>query len=114
MRAFQVDDEAGAGTSVVVFADHAVVARREGAIELDAEFGEVSCRRAAHFDELAPGPVPREVLWGAGWWFECSKCGQRASEDMGGKLIGYNAICDQCLSPTPSVCEASDGGSKSG
>ena len=53
----------------VVFAEHNVVARREGANELNIEFGDVeSCRRAPQFDQYADaGKVPVQALLDAGW-----------------------------------------------
>jgi hypothetical protein len=61
----------------VRFADHSVVARREGANELGTDFEAVECRRAPEFDAYAPGPVPDPVLVEHGWWFECMQCSQR-------------------------------------
>lgn len=73
------------GSCVVVFAERAVVARRDGANELDAEFGEVSCRRAPWADEYAPGPVPIEAeISKGGFWYECGcGCGRRIDSDQG-------------------------------
>lgn len=49
-KAFIVSDDEG---SVIRFARHGVVARREGAQALNQEFQFVSCRRAPEFDEYA-------------------------------------------------------------
>lgn len=31
--------------------------------------------RAPHFDQYAPGPVPKEALLANGWWLGCDECG---------------------------------------
>lgn len=70
-KAFVVSEDME-GRSVIVFAQHNVVARREGANELNTEFEYVECRRAPEFDSHAEkGFVPRSVLMGLGWWFTC-------------------------------------------
>lgn len=67
---------------VVVFAGHSVVARREGANELNEEFGGVTCKRAPEFDEYAAaGKVPVKAMLAAGWWWECQSCGRHVYED---------------------------------
>lgn len=59
----------------IVFAKHNVVARREGALDIDCDFEDVeSCRRAPQFDQYAPGPVPVRALMENGWWWECFGC----------------------------------------
>lgn len=68
----------------VRFAQHAVVARREGANELDIDFESATCSRARHFDEYSPGPVPWLVLIDHGWWCECHGCGIRIDSDHEG------------------------------
>ncbi len=98
------DVDAGA---VIVFANHSVVARREGASELDVEFGDVSCHRAPGFDGREPGPIPKSELWGVGWWFDCVECENRTSENLGGKMTENGAVCEQCREP--SVSEAQGG-----
>lgn len=79
LKAYMVTDTYE-GHASVEFAHHAVVARREGANELNTEFDAVTCRRAPQFDHFAPGPVPRMALIEDGWWFECSNCYRRAEE----------------------------------
>lgn len=83
MKAYVVTSEDGADgdRSCVEFAKHNVVARREGAQYLDSEFEYVTCRRAAEFDDLAPGPVPPTVLIDHGWRFECRGCYQIVEND---------------------------------
>ena len=73
------DDE----NTVVVFAISSVVARREGANEMDTSFEAVdSCRRAPQFDSFAEqGFVPAEELIAAGWWFGCQGCFRKVSTD---------------------------------
>lgn len=83
MKAFVVTDEYGDGCAVIAFAEHAVAARRDGANELGADFGSVSCRRARWADAYAPGPVPtRAKIEEGGWWVECAcGCGERIDSD---------------------------------
>lgn len=84
IKAYTVTDDYE-GECVIIFAERSVVARREGANELNAEFGEVTCRRAQWADEYAPGPVPVEAqINRGGFWFECScGCGRRIDSDEG-------------------------------
>jgi hypothetical protein len=88
--------------SVVIFHEHAVSARRIGAASLDLDFGDVECRRSAAFDQFAPGPVPSQALWDAGWWFECDGCSSRAS-DGDGTMIGERVYCDECQRNDPAI-----------
>jgi hypothetical protein len=80
MKAYVVRETYNDGCCVR-FAEQSVVARREGANELDTDFEAVECRRAPEFDEYAPGPVPDRVLVEHGWWFECTQCSQRISNE---------------------------------
>lgn len=81
LRAYTVHD--GGDHSVIVFAHHNVVARREGANEMDCGFNEVDyCKRSPEFDSYAPGPVPPLVAIEHGWWFECSCCGRKVDSDV--------------------------------
>ncbi|UYZ60157.1 hypothetical protein [Hymenobacter latericus] len=69
----------------VVFADHAVTARRKGADELNTDFtDDLSVKRAKHFDQYAPqGSVPLEVLvMEHGWSHECDECSERVTQDL--------------------------------
>lgn len=78
MKAYVVTDEYGEGSGCVQFAKHSVVARREGANELNCDFDGVSCRRAPEFDTYADaGDVPPAALVEYGWWFECMQCSQK-------------------------------------
>lgn len=86
MKAYAVHDNYE-GYGAVVFAAYAATARRLGANELGIEWESVeSCRRAPHFDQYAPGPVPTMVLIEHGWWSECVHCGRRVSNDMADEL----------------------------
>ena len=81
LKAYTVHD--GGDHSVIVFAQHNVVARREGANEMDIGFNEVDyCKRSPEFDSYAPGPVPPLDAIDHGWWFECACCGRRVDDDV--------------------------------
>lgn len=86
LRAYVVQDDSGDGQVCLQFADRNVVARREGANEMDADFGNVTCRRATWADGYAPGPVPLQVcIEVGGWWQECAcGCGRKVSSDGDG------------------------------
>jgi hypothetical protein len=80
-KAWIVDDH-HEENSVVVFHSHGLAARRLGANEFDGDFDAVKCRRAKEFDEYAAqGFVPPLVLLKNGWWFTCSGCFERVSEE---------------------------------
>jgi len=85
LKAYVVTDEFGEGYAAVMFAEKSVVARREGANELDCEFGDVSCKRAPWADDLAPGPVsPKDCIELGGFWYECGcGCGRRINDEGG-------------------------------
>lgn len=79
VKAYMVSDDEH---SVICFAKHNVVARREGANELGTEFGSVRCERAAYADDFAEqGWVPPQVLLANGWWMGCRYCGNQVWED---------------------------------
>ncbi len=82
MKAYQVT-EPDEGHSVITFAKHSVVARREGANELNIDFECVErCERKPQFDQYAAaGCVPVQALLKDGWWFECQHCSARVGED---------------------------------
>jgi len=85
LKAYQVDHYEGPEEgSVIVFATSNAPARRMGASELNLDWDSVeSCRRAPHFDQYAPGPVPVDVMIEAGWRFACDRweCQQPISHD---------------------------------
>lgn len=80
LKAFRID---GNEYCIIRFHSHAIAARREGAQELDEDFGSVECKRAPEFDSYAPlGKVPRKALVEVhGWWQECTYCSSHVSED---------------------------------
>jgi hypothetical protein len=82
LKAFTVLEEYE-NTGGIIFAKHAVTARRIGAGEYaDGDFSLVSCRRAKWADKYADtGIVPAsEMVW-HGWHFECGFCGRRIDDD---------------------------------
>jgi hypothetical protein len=83
LKAFSVTEE-NDNTGGIVFAKHAITARRIGANQYaDGEFGYVTCRRAKWADEYAEhGDVPLSAMVEAGWNFECGSCGRRIDSDM--------------------------------
>jgi hypothetical protein len=69
-------------TGGIVFAEHAIVARREGAERYnDGDFSGVTCRRAPWADAFAGKPIPAKVMIAHGWHFECCGCGATIDED---------------------------------
>ena len=100
MKAYQVTDQGPDAGACVVFAEHAVVARRQGAQELDCEFESVSCARAPDFDAYALlGYVPADVLVDHGWFIFCQRCEARVDGDNDHDLVveGRNQWCSpQC------------------
>lgn len=96
-------------TGGIIFAHHAIVARRWGANEWgDGELTSVSCNRMPGLDRFAEaGRVPASVLVEAGWHFECW-CGARVDDDsLAGRglpasgVIGFSDgmvfCCEACL-----------------
>lgn len=99
-------------TGGIVFAKHAVVARRKGAHQFgDGEFAGLSCRRAPWADAFADKPIPAKVMIANGWHFECCGCGATIDEDflhdedlpLGGVVGSQHSriYCSQ-------ICEARD------
>ncbi|WP_262140653.1 hypothetical protein [Serratia ficaria] len=87
LKAFSVQaDEFGC----IRFAKTHVEARREGAAELEVEFGDiVSCRRAPALDAYAAaGHVPWKVLIEEhGWSQECGYCNRRVHDETEGRVL---------------------------
>jgi hypothetical protein len=83
LKAFAVTEEYES-TGAIIFAKHAVTARRLGANEYaDGEFSSVSCRRSPWADDCAEtGIVPVSLMVEHGWHFECTGCGQRIDTDL--------------------------------
>ncbi|MBZ9600697.1 hypothetical protein [Phyllobacterium chamaecytisi] len=82
LKAFAVT-ETDDNTGGIVFARHAVTARRHGANEYaGGEFAYVSCRRAPWADRFAENQDPTiSVMIAHGWHFECQGCGAKIDED---------------------------------
>lgn len=88
LKAFAVLEDCE-NTGGIVFAQHAVVARRIGAGQYNGgEFDGLSCRRAPWADEFAGKPIPIKVMISHGWHFECCGCGATIDEDW---------LCDEGL-----------------
>lgn len=84
---------------VIAFASCNVVARREGANELNIEFSDVeSCRRVPSLDDYAgqPGGVPMRVLVeDHGWSQECGYCERRVYHDHAPRVwVADQVFCD--------------------
>ncbi|WP_273823063.1 hypothetical protein [Pseudomonas asplenii] len=68
--------------STIQFATSNAAARRQGADEIGADFGAVSCRRAQWADQYADQRfIPAKAYVDAGWWFDCNHCGTRCDSD---------------------------------
>ncbi len=95
LKAFSVQaDEFGC----IRFAKTHVEARREGAAELDVEFGDiVSCRRAPELDKYAAARhVPWKVLIEEhGWSQECGYCNRRVYDETEGRV--FDEKCEQAF-----------------
>ena len=83
LKAFAVLEE-DENTGGIIFAKHAVTARRIGANEYaGGEFGYVRCHRAPWADQFAgTGIVPASVMVENGWHFECASCGRQIDSDL--------------------------------
>lgn len=108
LKAFCVTEEPE-GQSAVIFAKHNVVARRQGAQELNTEFDSVSCRRAPNFDSFAPGPVPVEALLQAGWRFECGHCCKQVTAQDPHAIVDEHVYCgSECAQAATAEKNADD------
>lgn len=94
LKAYYVQgDEYG----VIRFAKSNVVARREGASELEEEFNCVSCKRIPGADKYAElGRVPsRDLVEEFGFWQECTYCNCHVDDETEGRVWeGDTAYCD--------------------
>ena len=83
LLAYAVTEEDGEGRSVIVFARHAIAARRNGANEInDGEIRGVTCCRAPWGDAYAESrDIPRAAYLENYWWFECDFCSDHISQD---------------------------------
>lgn len=81
MKAFAVTEDCE-NTGGIIFADHAIVARKWAAREYnDGDLHGIVCRRAPWADRFDGKPVPSRVMVEHGWHFECTECGERIDED---------------------------------
>ena len=83
--------------TVIAFATSNVAARRQGADEIGADFGSVSCRRLPWADEYAGKGIPAEAYIQHGWRVSCTNCGDMVSQDSytvdeSGKEIPHNPV----------------------
>lgn len=89
LKAYSVQ---GSDEGTIVFAHHSIVARREGANELNLDFDQIeSCRRAPELDQYAgQGFVSLRVLVEQhGWRTLCCYCeGRIYSDEEGAAWIG--------------------------
>lgn len=95
-KAWKCDD---GDHSAIVYAPTRGQARQRGAGSLDAEFLDVSARRAPEFDDLAPAGPSDAQLFQSGWWFECN-CGRMAFQADGGEIINGEIVCETCVEAT--------------
>lgn len=78
LLAYLVQDDEGLGG--IVFAKSNAHGRRLGAAKFgDGDFDWGTARRAPWADAHYP-TVPIEVMLDQGWWYECTHCGQRISD----------------------------------
>ncbi|MCP1652701.1 hypothetical protein [Pseudomonas nitroreducens] len=100
LPALKAYDVQGDEYGTVVFARHAVTARRDGANELNIEFTDVqSCRRISALDHYAAtGRVPMRVLVEEhGWSQECGWCEGRVFSDEPARVwvTDHQVFCSQ-------------------
>lgn len=67
--------------SVVKFASTNVAARRNGADEIGADFGNVTCKRLPWADQYAGKGIPPTAFIENGWHYECSTCGDKVGKE---------------------------------
>lgn len=93
LKAYHVQgDEYG----IIRFATSNVVARREGAQELEEDFSGISCKRMPGADKYAVlGKVPGHALVEEfGWWQECAYCNHHVDDETEGRVWeGDTAYC---------------------
>lgn len=79
---------------VPVFATSNVVARREGANELDEPFGAVSCKRLPEADKYIDDPrgLRKALVEEMGYWQECGYCQAHVDESSKERLWKDDAI----------------------
>lgn len=93
MKAFMVTEQYE-NRAMVVFANHAITARRIGANEYcDGELRGISVKRAHHLDQYEGKGVPASVLIDGGWWFECTGCDATINSDfLDDKELAWDAV----------------------
>lgn len=82
---------------VAVFATCNVVARREGANELDEHFGTVSCRRLPEADKYVKDreALNKALVEEMGFWQECAHCEAHVSDETDGRVWdGSTVFCN--------------------
>lgn len=65
----------------IQYATTNVAARRQGAAEIDDDFGSVSCKRLHWADEFASKPIPAKAYIDNGWRISCTNCGDYVSDE---------------------------------
>ncbi len=96
MKAYAVQEDYE-GTGAIIFAKHAIQARRWGANEFNGgELGGMTCRRAPWADQYAPGPIPAEVMMEHGWSFLCVRCERRVLDLQEAVIAKDNVYCLDC------------------
>ncbi|WP_159953155.1 hypothetical protein [Rhizobium sp. 18065] len=108
VRAFAVL-ELGENTGGIIFARHAIAARKSGACEYsDGDITSVECRRAHWADRYADQRiVPAADAIAHGWRFECHGCGETMDlgwlydndlpvEGVIGSMDGCQFCCAEC------------------
>jgi hypothetical protein len=100
-------------SQIIIFARWNVSARRQGANEIGADFGSVTCRRERWADQYAGQTfIPAEAYVDNGWWVGCSNCGAMVSDDSAGEDDEGNTVphepvyCGRNLYCDPSCQEA--------
>lgn len=80
--------------SVVKFATTNVAARRNGADEIGADFGNVTCKRLPWADQFAGKRIPETAFIENGWHFECSTCGDKVGKETPAPVFALDlAFC---------------------
>ena len=81
LKAYHIQDN-HEGSAVVIFANKNVVARREGANELNVEFADVSCHRLPWADKYGSvDEIPTTEFLEHGHYAVCPYCEKYISED---------------------------------
>jgi len=82
--------------SVVKFATTNVAARRDGADEIGADFGAVTCKRLPWADQFAGKGIPESAYIENGWRYECSTCGECVDKETPAPVFALDlAFCSE-------------------